>query len=61
MIQTNLVGEYVSIPDEGDAGWVRAVFVAEDVLYVLVQRNNVSRDMRIYYVENIVIPETKIC
>lgn len=57
MVQTNLIGEYVSIPDEGDAGWVRAFFVAEDVPFVLVQRNNVSRDMRIYYVENIVIPE----
>jgi len=58
-MQTNLLGEYVSIPDEGDAGWIRAVFVADDVLYFLVQRDNVSKDLRIYYAETVVIPEGK--
>jgi len=55
MVQTDLVGEYVTIPDEGDAGWIRAVFVASGALYVLVQRHNPSQDLKVYYALNIVV------
>ena len=58
-VQTNLLGVYVSIPDEGDAGWIRAVFVADEMLYFLVQRVNSSRDLRVYNAETVVIPEVR--
>jgi hypothetical protein len=58
-VETNLVGEYVTIPDEGDAGWVRAVFVSGGDVQLLVQRDNISRDLRSYFAELVVIPEVK--
>jgi hypothetical protein len=71
MIATDLVGEYVTIPSEGDAGWIRAVFnkiVSEQVaaypqsvfsensyVWVLVQRNNSSNDLAQYPIDQIVL------
>ena len=62
-VQTDLLGRYVYIPSEGDAGWVRAVWAAgssRSHLMVFVERDNVSRDFKTYYAEHIVVPkETK--
>ena len=52
-VQTNLLGEYVNIPDDGDAGWIRAVYSYDGDLLVLVQRDNVSKDFRIYNAESV--------
>lgn len=62
-VQTDLLGRYITIPAEGDAGWVRAVWSAGSSrthVMVLVERDNVSRDFRAYYAETLVAPkETK--
>jgi len=51
---SNLLGQYVWIHSQGDAGTVCAVFVREaGGLYVLVHRDNVSKDFRIYNAEAI--------
>ena len=51
---SDLVGEYVWIHDEGDAGTVRAVFTDRDgELFVLINRDNVSQDFRVYSAESI--------
>lgn len=57
-LYTDLVGAYVEIPDEGDAGWVRAVFLKDNSeLMVLVQRSNPSRDARIYLARDLAFPK----
>lgn len=54
-MKTNLLGEYVKIPGEGDAGWVRAVWDGRSGnLYVLVQRDNVSNDAKIYLANELI-------
>ena len=53
MVQTDLIGKYVSIPDDGDAGWIRAVYVASNSLFVFVQRDNSSRDFKSYFASQI--------
>lgn len=54
-VQTELLGCYLSAPDDGDAGWVRAVWVQGGELKVLLERDNVSHDFRTYYANNLVL------
>jgi hypothetical protein len=58
-VSTDLLGEYVKIPDHGDAGWIRAVFADESHIFVLVQRDNVSKDFKTYFAAEMVMPEVK--
>ena len=54
LIATNLLGQHVFIPDEGDSGTVCAVFTDRDGwLKVLVHRENRSQDFRIYDAEQL--------
>lgn len=71
MIATDLVGAHVSIPSEGDAGWIRAIFtkivsapclrygrpltLTDSYLWVLVERDNVTHDLKQYPVQDIVL------
>ena len=58
--QTDLIGRYLTIPSEGDAGWVRAVWSAGSSrthVMVLVERDNVSKDFKTYYAEQLVAPK----
>lgn len=58
-VQTDLVGAFVKIPDEGDQGVVRAVWTWNATLYVAVQRDNPSRDIRVYVSSDVSILEVK--
>lgn len=59
-LKTDLIGEFVAIPDEGDAGWIRAVYVnAGGQLMVAVQRDNQANDLKTYLAYDIVFPEVK--
>ena len=49
MVQTDLIGRYVIFPNDGDAGWIRAVYAVGPQLMVFVERDNVSRDFRSYF------------
>lgn len=54
MVQTDLIGKYVWAINEGDAGVVRAVFTDRDgELKILVERENRSRDLRVYDAETL--------
>jgi hypothetical protein len=71
MIATDLVGEYVTIPSEGDAGWIRAVFnkfvseanmrytqplmATDSYLWVVVQRDNQANDLAQYPLSDVVL------
>ena len=56
MIQTDLIGKYAKFPYDGDAGWIRALFVSHNRLYVLVQRDNSSNDLKTYVATEMVLP-----
>ena len=48
-LNTDLLGNYVRIPSEGDSGWIHAVWIDGSSLKVLVCRDNSSNDFRIYF------------
>ncbi len=56
-VQTDLIGRYVKIPSEGDAGWIRAVYAYTTHLLVAVQRDNQARDLKVYFASLIIFPE----